>query len=79
MANVSFSMNGWRRQLSEGVAELRDIVQAIKDDKDYNEDDLVAAVGELICLSNSVNCTSVEGVDGFTDMSDLEISHLDEE
>lgn len=79
MANVTFSMNGWRRQLSEGVAELRDIVQAIKDDEDYDEDDLVAAMGELICLSNSINCTSIEGIDNFTDMSEIEISHLDEE
>ena len=77
MPEITFSMNGWRRQLSEGVQELRDISQAIKNDDHYDEDDLIATVGELICLSNCINCVSIEGDANFKDMSELEVTHID--
>lgn len=76
---LKFSMNGWRRQLSTGVQELRDIAQAIKDGDHYDEDDLDAAINELICLSNCINCVSIEGDKDFKDMSDLEVALMSED
>ena len=56
MPEVQFSMNGWRRQLSENMQELRDMVTSVLDDDYIDKDDLRNVVDELIALSNSVNC-----------------------
>lgn len=75
---VQYSMNGWRGQLSDQVKELRGIAAAILADDWFDRDDLRAVVTELICMSNSVNCVSLPGNPTFSDMSDVEVAHLDE-
>jgi hypothetical protein len=79
MSKVSFSMNGWRRNLSEEVRSLRDTVKQLLDDEELDRDELKRVVDELICMSNSVNCVSIEGEELFSDMSDVYVPILDEE
>ncbi len=75
---MKFSMNGWRHNLSDKVKELRDVASTILNDEWFDADELRDAVTELICMSNSINCVYIEGDELFSDMSDLEIAHLDE-
>ncbi len=79
MSKVSFSMNGWRRNLSEEVRSLRDAAKQLLDDEELDRDELKRVVDEIICMSNSVNCVSIEGEELFSDMSDVYVPILDEE
>lgn len=78
MSKVSFSMNGWRRNLSEEVRSLRDTAKQLLDDEELDRDELRRVVDEIICMSNSVNCVSIEGEELFSDMSDVYVPILDE-
>ncbi|MFQ1632644.1 hypothetical protein ACK39T_04460 [Aeromonas veronii] len=79
MSKVSFSMNGWRRNLSEEVRSLRDTAKQLLNDEELDRDELRRVVDEIICMSNSVNCVSIEGEELFSDMSDVCVPILDEE
>ncbi|WP_279454094.1 hypothetical protein [Aeromonas veronii] len=78
MSQIQYNMNGWRHQLSDQVTQLRDIAEAILNDDWFDKDEFKDVVGELICMSNSVNCVSVPGGSTFSDMSDVEVAHLGE-
>ncbi|MFQ2114705.1 hypothetical protein ACK334_00155 [Aeromonas veronii] len=79
MSKVSFSMNGWRRNLSEEVRSLRDTAKQLLNDEELDRDELRRVVDEIICMSNSVNCVSIEGEELFSDMSYVYVPILDEE
>ncbi|BBR39339.1 hypothetical protein WP3W19E03_18640 [Aeromonas veronii] len=79
MSKVSFSMNGWRRNLSEEVRSLRDTAKQLLNNEELDRDELRRVVDEIICMSNSVNCVSIEGEELFSDMSDVCVPILDEE
>ncbi|QNF19609.1 hypothetical protein FT688_03005 [Aeromonas hydrophila] len=79
MPKVGFSMNGWRRNLSEEVRSLRDTARQLLNDEEFDRDELRRVVDEIICMSNSVNCVSIEGEELFSDMSDVYVPILDEE
>ena len=72
-------MNGLRRNLSNNVANLAEIVICLKEDlgsEDFNE--LCEAVNNVIQDSNVLNCVFDPDNDAdFTDMSDLEVDHID--
>jgi len=78
MPEVQYSMNGWRRQLSENMQELRDMVTSVLNDDYIDKDDLRNVVDELITLSNSINCVHIPGDENFSDMSEVEVPHLDD-
>ena len=74
---MKFSMDGFRRNLSSDVRELRDIVKCIVAGEYYDEDDLISAMNEIIISSNVINCVSDSDNDLFNDMSDVEVEHID--
>lgn len=81
-AQLSYSMNGFRRNLSESLAELKATVKQIADDEridDDHLDDLMDTVNDLICQSNSVNCVFIADDENFKDMSDMYLIPICEE
>lgn len=81
-AQVTYSMNGFRRNLNNSLAELKALVKDIADDQRIDEDhldDLMDSVNDLICQSNSVNCVSIADDANFSDMSDLYLPPFNDE
>jgi len=76
---MKFSMNGFRRNLSNNVEELRDIVEkALSDDLDsFEKEELKRCMNEVISNSNVLNCVFVTDDPEFLDMSHLEVPFLD--
>jgi len=74
---MKFSMNGFRRNLSNDVRELRDIVAAINNNQFYDKEDLVNAMNDVITHSNVVNCVYNPGDADFKDMSEIEVEHIE--
>jgi len=74
---MKFSMNGFRRQLSNDVKSLKDIVELVINESFYDKDDLVEAVNDVITHSNVVNCVYNDNDPDFIEMSDVEIDHLE--
>lgn len=74
---MQFSMNGFRHQLSNDVKSLRDVVELIKNGETYDEEELFEAVNQVITHSNVVNCVYSNDDPLFTDMSSIEVEHLE--
>lgn len=55
-STMKFSMNGYRRNLSNDIEVLRDIVQEIVRGNYYDNSELIEAMDDVIRLSNAVNC-----------------------
>jgi hypothetical protein len=78
--SVTFSIDGWRSNLSREIGELRDSIKsAIEDDLHISDiaDDLECGINEIICSSNSFNCVSIGFVEGFSPMGEVELELLD--
>lgn len=73
---MKFSMNGFRHHLSNDVKSLRDIVQQMRSDEYFDEEELYEAVNQVITHSNVVNCVYSNDDPLFTDMSSVEVEHL---
>ena len=74
---MQFSMNGFRHQLSNDVKSLRDIVQQMRGDEYFDEEELYEAVNQVITHSNVVNCVYSNDDPLFTDMSSIQVEHLE--
>lgn len=74
---MKFSMNGFRRQLSNDVESLREVTERIKEGEWYDPEELFGAVNQVITHSNVVNCVYYKGDPDFKDMSDLEVEHIE--
>lgn len=74
---MKFSMNGFRRQLSTDTEALRDIARDILNGNFYEKEDLVEAVNGIITHSNVINCLFSKDDPEFTEMSDIEVEHLE--
>ena len=74
---MKFSMNGFRRQLSNDVEALKLISKAIIAGDFYDEEEFVDAVNDLIIKSNVINCVFQDDDEDFSDMSDLEVDHIE--
>jgi hypothetical protein len=74
---MKFSMNGFRKQLSSDVTALRDIVRAVVDGDHYDKQDLIDAVNNIITHSNVVNCVYHKDDPDFSDISHIEVEHLE--
>jgi len=74
---MKFSMNGFRRQLSNNVDDLKTITETMLNDEWFDKDSFVDAVNELITNSNVINCVYDNENPDFTEMSDLEVEHIE--
>ena len=74
---MKFSMNGFRRQLSNDIAYLRDLVQDSINMQLHDTQELIDAMNAVITHSNVVNCVFQEGDPDFVDMNTLEIDHIE--
>ena len=74
---MKFSMNGFRRQLSADTETLRDVADRTIKGEWVDDDELAEAVNAIITHSNVVNCVYIEGDQEFTDISHLEVDHLE--
>lgn len=74
---MRFSMNGFRRQLSSDTKQLRDLVDSAAKGDYFDSEDLVEAMNDLITHSNVINCTFDKNNPDFSDLSDLEIEHIE--
>ena len=75
---MKFSMNGFRRQLSGDCEELKRVVEAVlSEEYHYHKEDLVEAVNNLIRHSNVINCVFIKDDPDFTDMSAIEVEHIE--
>lgn len=74
---MKFSMNGARRQLSNDAEALRDIARDIINGNFYEKEDLVEAVNKIITHSNVINCVYSKDDPDFTEMSDIQVEHLE--
>lgn len=74
---IGFSVNGFRRELSRDIKELKELTESYLETDELDKDDLTEAVNNLICKSNGFNCVKIEAMDSFSNMSDLEVSLID--
>ncbi|MCC8292243.1 hypothetical protein, partial [Escherichia fergusonii] len=75
---VGFSMDGFRRQLSENVGELRDAIKGIiSEGYDCDPSELTDLMNAVICDSNVINCVFIDDVKSFSDLSDVELGLID--
>lgn len=74
---MKFSMNGFRRQLSNNVDDLKIITETMLRDEWFDKDSFVDAVNELITNSNVINCVFDDENPDFSEMSDLEVDHIE--
>ena len=74
---MKFSMNGFRRELSGEISDLRDMVRDVIKGEWYDKQDLADQLNKVITLSNVVNCVYNAEDPDFTDMNHLEIEHLE--
>lgn len=74
---MRFSMNGFRQQLSNDVKELKDIVESIVSGSFYENEELVSAANDLIRHSNVINCVYDNENPDFSEMSDIEVDHIE--
>lgn len=76
---MQVSMNGFRRNMSGNVKELREVAERIINDDGYDKQDLINAVNQVIQDSNVLNCIYYKDDPDFKDMSDVTLEPLDEE
>ena len=78
---VSVSMNGLRRNLSNDVEQLKETIEAvINSGQIYKEDlkeDLVDKLNAVIQDSNILNCVFYESIPEFSDLSKLTVEPID--
>ncbi|WP_336941451.1 hypothetical protein [Vibrio cholerae] len=75
---ISFSMNGFRRNLHSDLKELKEIVESVINDEWFDKEDLERAMNEVICQSNCLNCVWLDGDENFKNMEDLELPMVNE-
>lgn len=74
---MKFSMNGFRRQLSGDCEALKRIAESILSGDYWDKDDFVDAVNDVIRHSNVINCVYSKDDPDFSDMSYLEVDHIE--
>ena len=74
---MKFSMNGFRKNLSGDAATLRDIVESVVNGDYYDNQDLIDAMNQIITHSNVINCVFQKDDPDFSDISHVEIEHLE--
>ncbi|EGR4213958.1 hypothetical protein NTH44_003322 [Vibrio metoecus] len=76
--SVNFSMDGFKRQLSENVGGLRDAIKdIISDGYDIEPSELADLMNAVICDSNVLNCVFMGDVKNFSDLSEVELELIE--
>lgn len=75
---MKVSMNGLRRNLSQDVGRLCDVVTAVLRDDWFDKDILLESMNAVIQDSNILNCVYTED-ESFSDMSDVSIESISED
>ncbi len=73
---MKFSMNGFRRQLSEDVETLRNLVRDSLNGEFCDREELVEAMNQVITHSNVINCVYQKDDPEFVEIK-LEVDHLE--
>ncbi|WP_010322994.1 hypothetical protein [Marinobacterium stanieri] len=74
---MKFSMNGFRRNLSDEVERLRAHVLDVLTDEHVEKDEITDAMNQIICMSNSLNCVYQKDDPDFTNMRHVEVELLE--
>ena len=70
MPNITFSMNGFRRNLISDMDELKSVIEDIFKSLDAEEkEDLIDKFDTVACSINSLNSVWINGDENFSDMS----------
>ena len=70
MPNITFSMNGFRRNLISEMDELKSVIEDIFESLDAEEkEDLIDKFDTVACSINSLNSVCINGDENFSDMS----------
>ena len=73
---MKFSMNGFRKELSNNAEELREAVLQSITGELYDEDRLIEVVNKIITQSNVINYVYNPDDPDFQEL-DLEVEHLE--
>lgn len=70
MPNITFSMNGFRRNIISDMGELKTAIEDIFESLDTEEkEDLIDKFDTVACSINSLNYVWINGDENFSDMS----------
>ena len=70
MPNITFSMNGFRRNLISDMDELKSAIEDIFESLDADgKEDLIDKFDTVACSINSLICVWIDGDENFSDMS----------
>lgn len=70
MPNITFSMNGFRRNIISDMGELKSAIEDIFESLDTEEkEDLIDKFDTVACSINSLNYVWINGDENFSDMS----------
>lgn len=70
MPNITFSMNGFRRNIISDMDELKSAIEDIFESLDTEEkEDLIDKFDTVACSINSLNYVWINGDENFSDMS----------
>lgn len=75
--SMNVSMDGLRRSLSGDIKKLRDIIEDVINDNYYYKYDLIEAMNQVITDSNVLNCVFHPNDPNFTDISSVEVEHIE--
>ena len=78
-STITFSMNGFRRNLHCELKELKEHVISALNDEYVDKEDLEDSMNQVICSANGLNCVWDPDNENFTNMEDLYLPLIDEE
>jgi len=79
ISKITVSVDGLRQNLSNAALELRNIVIDIIRGEEYDDDDLIDAMNDVITHSNVLNCIYIPGDENFTNMEKIEVEPIHSE
>ena len=71
MSGITFSMNGFRKNMASDINELRASLESAMDEiPDWIAEDIKDNFDRVACASNGLNCVSIKDDPYFIDMTD---------
>ena len=80
MPTVTYSIDGFRHNLSDELKEMRNIIKEIEEEYGCFDSIISAkdSFDKLACSSNGFNCVSVKGFEGFSQMGHVSVELMDD-
>ena len=75
---MKVSMNGLRRQMTADATKLRNTIECVVNGDYFEREELRGELNDLLCHINVLNCIYMNDDPDFSDMSDVEVEHIDE-